>query len=133
MNEQPEDSPANSSDPWEEVGRQFKSLGESLASAIRSAMQDEKNREHIEKMRAGIEAMAQEVNRTFSSAEAQELRQSAEEIARNAAQGAKSAAEVARPHLASALRQVSIELKNLIDRLEDVQPENEQRRKDQSL
>jgi CHASE3 domain sensor protein len=118
MNDDPNEDPTRSSDPWEEVGRQFKALGESVASAVRAAMQDEQHREHFDKMRAGVEAMAEEVNRTFSSPEAQELRQEAELIARSAAKGAKSAAEEARPHVASALRQVSTELQKLIEQLE---------------
>ena len=38
---------------WREVGRQFQALGESLATAFRTAWESEENREHVQDMKTG--------------------------------------------------------------------------------
>jgi len=66
---------------WREVGGQFQALGESLAQAFRTAWESEENRQHLQNMRAGLEAMVDEVDQAIKDAsaspEGQKVRQEA--------------------------------------------------------
>jgi hypothetical protein len=46
---------------WQEVGRQFQALGESLAAAMRTAWEKEENRKRLEEMQTGLESMVSDV------------------------------------------------------------------------
>ena len=54
---------------WSEVGRQFQSLGESLAEAFRTAWEDEGNRQQLRDLQTGLEKMANDVAQAASSDE----------------------------------------------------------------
>ena len=41
---------------WRQVGRQFQTLGESLAEAVRTAWKSEGTRRHVQNMQDGLEA-----------------------------------------------------------------------------
>ena len=84
---------------WYQVGRQFQALGESLATAFRTAWESEENREHLQDMKAGLEAMVDKVGRAVQEAnaspEAQKARREVEKAAeslsnRRAAEDAKN-------------------------------------------
>ncbi len=111
---------------WREVGKQFQTLGESLAAAFRSTAQDAQTRQYLQNMKGGLEAMVKEVNQMISeanvSAKTQGVRQEAEKAAQSARLAADQAMQDARPHLLSALRQVNAELQSLIGRLEPKEP-----------
>lgn len=115
-NEQP---PAD--DPWGEVGRQFKTLGESLATAFRSSANDPQTRQHLRNMQGGLEAMVQEVSQVIKEAGAappvQEVKARAKRAAESTRVASEQALQDARPQLVSALQQVNSELQKLIDRL----------------
>jgi hypothetical protein len=106
---------------WREVGRQFQTLGESLAKAFRSAWEREENRQHLEEMQAGLEAMVEEVDRAIKEAsaspEAQKVRVDAEKAAETVRAAGEQAWQEARPHLLSALNRINTELEELIGRL----------------
>ena len=110
---------------WREVGRQFQALGESLAEAFRTAWEDEENRQHLQDMQAGLEKMISEIGQalkeTSQSSEGQQVRQKAKKAAESARAAGKQAWQDARPHLASALRQITTELQELASRLEKEQ------------
>ena len=55
--------PPNSKAAWEEVGKQFETLGKSIAGAFRAAWQDPNNRAELEKIKASIKQMADDVER----------------------------------------------------------------------
>jgi hypothetical protein len=46
---------------WQDVGKQFQTLGESVAAAFRTAWTSEENRQHLQGMQAGLEAMVNEI------------------------------------------------------------------------
>jgi hypothetical protein len=112
-------------DAWREVGRQFQVLGESLAQAFRTAWEDEENRQHLQDMQAGLEKMISEIGQaikeTSQSPEGQQVRQKAKKAAESARAAGKQVWQDTRPHLASALRQVTAELQELASRLEKEQ------------
>jgi hypothetical protein len=107
---------------WREVGRQFEALGESLARAFRAAWESEETRQHLESMKAGLEAMVDQVGQaikeTSASPEAEQVRQEVEKAAESARVAGEKALQEARPHLVSALGQVNAELQKVISRLE---------------
>jgi hypothetical protein len=108
---------------WREVGRQFQVLGESLATAFRAAWEDEENRQHVQGMQAGLEAMIEQVGQAVKEAsaspEGQMVREEAERTVGSARVAGKQAWQEARPHLISALRQASDELQKMVSRLEE--------------
>jgi len=111
-----------SSDAWREVGEQFESLGQSLATAFRTMWEREENRQHVDQIKAGLENMANEVaeavKQAADSAEGEEVKQHMRKAADSAQQAGKQAFDEARPHLLSALQQVTGELQKVIDKWE---------------
>lgn len=110
-------------EPWREVGRQFQALGESLAQAFRTAWEDEENRQHLQDMQAGLEAMIDQVGQAIKEAsespEGQKVRQEVEKAAQSARAAGEKVWQEAQPHLLSALRQVNAELQKMVSRLEE--------------
>ena len=109
-------------DTWGEIGRQFQALGESLAAAFRAAWESEENREHLQQMKTGLEAMVNQVGQALheasASPEMQRARAEVEKAAKSARVAGEQAFREARPHLQSALRQVSDELQRMARHLE---------------
>ena len=112
---------------WREVGRQFQALGESLATAFRAAWGSEENRQHLESMRIGLEAMvnniSQAIQETGASPEGQRVREEMERAAESARAAGERALQDARPHLLSALQWINAEMHKVIDRLDQKDPE----------
>jgi hypothetical protein len=117
--EQPQPTP---SDAWHEVGQQFKTLGESLAAAFRTAWEDEENRRRAQSMKSGLEAMVNElgqaIKETSASPQAQKARSEAEKAAQTIRVAGQQTWQETRPHLVSALRQLNAELQKAIGQLE---------------
>jgi hypothetical protein len=107
---------------WREVGEQFKALGESLATAFRTAWEKEETREHVRGMKEGLEAMVDQVSRAIeeasASVEGQKMREELERAAESARAAGEKTFQDARPHLISALDTVNAELQKLIRRME---------------
>ena len=108
---------------WEEVGREFEALGESLASAFRAAWEDETNRKRVEEMKAGLKSMVEEVGHaiedTANTEHGKRIISEAERAAHSLHQAGKETMAEAQPKLVSALRQVNQELQKFIDRMEE--------------
>ena len=106
---------------WREVGRQFQTLGESLATALRTAWESEENRQHLEGMKNGLESMVDQVGQAVRDAsdspEGQKVRGEVERAAQSARTAGEKAVQDARPHLLSALNQVNAELQKIISRM----------------
>jgi uncharacterized protein with von Willebrand factor type A (vWA) domain len=108
---------------WREVGRQFQSLGESLAEAFRTAWESEETRGHVQSMEDGLEAMIEHIGRALkqarTSTEAQKVRGEAEKAAESLRAAGAHTWQEARPHLLAALTQINAELQRMIVRLEE--------------
>lgn len=106
---------------WQEVGRQFQALGESLADTMRTAWENEENRKRLDEMHNGLTAMVDQVGQaikdTASSPQAQQVKDEAQKAAGSFSNAFEQTAQEVRPQLLSALRQVNSELQKLIDRL----------------
>jgi hypothetical protein len=107
---------------WNEVGRQFQALGESLAQAFRTAWESGENRQHLESVKSGLESLVDNVGRaiqdTSASPEGQRVREEVENAAESARVAGERALQDARPHLLSALEWMNKEMQKIIGRLE---------------
>ncbi len=124
-----EPNKTSSQDPWQEVGRQFQQMGDSLAAAVRTAWNDEENRRKVAEMKAGLEAMVKEVGSaiedTTNTPEGQRVKEGMHRTAENLVNAGEQTVQELRPHLLNALQQLNNELDKFVNRIE-------QRQRDQS-
>lgn len=115
-------NPPNSKEAWEEVGKQFETLGKSIASAFSSAWQDPNNRAELEKIKTSIKQMADDVEKAVDDAarseRGQQIKADVEKAAQSIADGARETYEEVKPQVASALKQAGDELHKLVNKIE---------------
>jgi hypothetical protein len=115
-------TPSASEISWQEVGRQFQALGESLAQAMRAAWENEETQRRVHEMRTGLEAMARDVGKavedTANSPKGQKIRQEAEHTAESLRTATEQTVQEVRPQLIGALQTLNEELQKLINRIE---------------
>ncbi|MBN1993115.1 MAG: hypothetical protein JW953_10460 [Anaerolineae bacterium] len=113
-------SPAN--EAWQNVGRQFRSLGESLAAAFKTTWESEETRQHLEEMQTGLEKMANEIGQAVKEAaeseEGQKIKVEAEKAAQSAQAVGRETMDEMRPHLLNAFRKIRTELDQIITGME---------------
>ncbi len=106
---------------WQDVGKQFQELGESLAQAFRTAWENEENQRRLQEMRTGLESMVKEVGQaideTASSPQGQKIREEAGRTVEALRSAGEQTAQELRPQLINALQQLNIELQKLIERM----------------
>ena len=121
--EQTEKTQSATAEAWREVGKQFETLGKSLAAATRAAWQDETNRRHLQEMQDELEKMADEVGRAIKSAAAavddEKVKASAKQAAHSVRAAGEQTAQEARPYLVNALRQTRDGIQKIIAKLEE--------------
>ena len=112
----------NSKEAWQEVGKQFETLGKSISSAFSAAWQDPNNRAELEKIKVSIKQMADDVEKAVSDAAAsekgQQFKADVEKAAQSLADSARETYEEVKPQVASALKQAGDELHKLVNKLE---------------
>jgi hypothetical protein len=112
----------NSQNSWQDVGQQFKELGESLASAFRTAWENEENQRRLQEMRTGLESMVKEVGKaiddTANSPQGQHFREEAEKTVEKVRTAGEQTVQEVRPQLITALQQLNTELQKLVDRMD---------------
>jgi hypothetical protein len=115
-----------SGDSWQDVGRQFQILGESLAAALRASVNTEDNRRRMESMQSGIESMVRDVDKAITDAagspEGQQARLEAQRAAESLRRAGEQTAQDIRPQLLLAIKQLNDELQRLIGRMEGGTP-----------
>lgn len=115
----------SSRDAWQDVGRQFQQLGESLAQAVRTAWNDEENRRKVQEMQNGLESMVNEVGQairdTAQSPEGQRAKETAQRTVQTIADAGEQTVQEVRPHLINALQQLNEELQKFVNRMESNQ------------
>ena len=111
---------------WKEVGKQFETLGESLAQAFRTAWDSEQNQRRVQELRTGLESMVRDVSKAIedsaNSPQGQKIRQDAERAAESLRTAGEQTVQEVRPQLINALEQVNVELQKLINRMEQKNP-----------
>jgi F0F1-type ATP synthase membrane subunit b/b' len=107
---------------WQEVGRQFESLGTSLVQAFRAAWSSVETNADAQKVKSGLESMAREVGQaiedTTRTPEAQKIKEEAKRTAESLRVAGEQTVQEARPQIISALRKANEELQRLIEGLE---------------
>ncbi|MGE5138537.1 MAG: hypothetical protein ACM3JD_03660 [Rudaea sp.] len=106
---------------WREVGREFQTLGKTLADAMRAALTNEENRRRIQEMQSGLESMVKEVNsaikESYTSPQAQQARSQAGRTAETLRAAGEQTVQDIRPQVVAALRQLNQELERLTNRM----------------
>jgi hypothetical protein len=115
---------------WQEVGRQFQALGESLARAFRTAWESEENRQDLDSVKSGLESLVDSIGQAIQEAgtlpEGQRMREEAERAVKSARVAGEKALQDARPHLLSALEWMNEEMQKIIGRLEQEPADSEE-------
>jgi hypothetical protein len=118
----PEESGSSVESGWQEVGRQFQALGESLAQAVRTAWENEETQRRVNEMRTGLESMAREVGKavedTANTPQGQRIREDAVKAADSVRTATEQTVHDVRPQLINALQQLNTELQKLINRMD---------------
>ena len=117
---EPQDA-ASSAESWKEVAAQLQSLGNALASALKTAWTSEENKRHLKEMRSGIEAMVGELNAAIkdsaASAQAQQLKSEAERTLVTVRSAGEKTVQDVRPKLVSALTSANEELRKTLAKM----------------
>lgn len=107
---------------WQEVGRQFQVLGQSIADAMRTAWQNEETQRQLREMRMGLESMVKDVGKAIEDSantpQGQKIRQDAGKAAEKVRVVGEQTVQEVRPKLIDALKQLNDELQKLIARME---------------
>ena len=106
---------------WQEVGRQFESLGASLAQAFRAAWNNVESSSEGQQVKAGFESMLREVGKAVEDSaktpEAEKFKVEAKRAAESLRVAGEQTVDEARPQIVSALRKANEELQKLIDQM----------------
>lgn len=107
---------------WDEVGKQFQALGESLAQAMRTAWENEETQRQVHQMRSGLESMVKDVEQAIqdsaNSPQGQKIRQEAGRTAETLRTAGEQTVQEVRPQLIRALEQLNEELQKFISKVE---------------
>ncbi|MCL4562543.1 MAG: hypothetical protein M1281_18265 [Chloroflexi bacterium] len=113
---------SSSGEAWQEVGRQFEALGDSLAQALRTAWKDEGNRQKVKEMQNGLESMVKKIDQAIqekaATPEGQQIKEEAKKAAENLRTAGQQTYQEVRPRLVTALQQLNSEIQKMIDRME---------------
>ena len=106
---------------WQEVGQQFQALGQSIAEALRTALDNEETQRQLHEMRTGLKSMVKEVgdaiDQSAQSPQGQKIRQNANKAAETLRTAGEQTVQEVRPKLIEALQQLNRELQRWIDRM----------------
>lgn len=104
---------------WAEVGQQFASLGESIATAFRSSWDSDA----VEQMRDGLDSMAKTVSKAVDDAatspQGQKIRTEAEKAVGSVRDAGEKTVEEIRPHLISALEQLNAKMEQMVTHMRE--------------
>lgn len=108
---------------WQEVGRQFQTLGQSLADTVRTTWESEETQRRLQEMRTGLESMVREVGQAIdesaNSPQGQKIRQDADRAADAVRSATEQTVQEVRPQLITALQQLNNELQKLVNRMKE--------------
>jgi len=120
----------STNDAWKQIGDQMKTLGVSLAGVFRLAWEKEENQQRLQGLQQGLESMVKDVSgaikESLDSSEAKQARQQAEKVMESVRNASEQTAHEVRPHVVTALRQLTKELQNIIEKMEPSTPKSEE-------
>lgn len=131
MRDQDSNKDSDMNDAWQEVGKQFQKLGESLAAAFQTTVNDESTRASMKDLQDGLESAVQGIRSTVKKGvgelEARDFGGQARQTADSLKNAGEQTVEEVRPHLLSALEQLNRELDRWIQGIKGspIQPPGE--------
>ena len=115
------DAGRSTEESWQEVGKQFETLGNSLAQAFRAAWANVESSAEAKQVKDGLESMLREVGKAVEDSaktpEAEKVKSEAKRAAESLRIAGEQTVEEARPQIVAALRKANEELQKLIDRM----------------
>lgn len=114
--------------PWDDVLKDFQSLGQSITEAVQDALHEEKYKESLKELRHGLENTANQVAKSIDEAIQSSQTEEAKASVKKAAEDVKGVGDRVysdtKPHLINALQSLNQGIQKLIDRLQAVQAES---------
>lgn len=115
--------------PWDDVLRDFQSLGQNIARAAQTTLQGEKGADRLQEIRRGVEQMADEVARNIDEAARTTQKDQVKQEVRKAAAEVKDLGDKVytdtKPYLLGALRSLNEGLQKIISSLEKTESKTE--------
>lgn len=112
-------------DPWDDVVRDFQSLGQSISRAIQDVVHDEGHKESLKELRQGLEnvadQVAQSINEATRSSEAERMKSGVQRAVDDVRDLGSKVYRDTRPVLITALESLSAGLQRMVDRLQETE------------
>lgn len=109
-------------DAWQEVGQQFRVLGQTLAAALRASWHAPENRTRVQSMQADLARMVRDVDAAITDAaaspQARQARAEAQRTVESLRQAGEETIQEVRPRLLTALQDLNAELERWVKRME---------------
>ena len=119
----PEQPHATVDSSWQEVGRQFETLGATLSQVLRTTWNRVETNADAQQIKGSLETLLRDVGKAVEDAaatpEAQKLKDEAKRTAESLRIAGEQSVQEARPQIISALKQINDELTRLIQKVED--------------
>jgi hypothetical protein len=121
-NDNPEQARPGTDESWQEVGKQFESLGATLAQALRSTWSRVESNSDAQQVKASLDVLLRDVGKAVEDAAASPDGQKVKAEVHRTAQSLRTAGEQTmeetRPQIISALKTINDELQKLIQKVE---------------
>jgi len=121
-NKEQEQAQTEATEAWNEVGRQFKSLTESLVSAFNASVQDEKVQQQLNSMQAELDTAAARINQTAKeaseSATSINVEAETKKMGKEAHTAGQDLVKDVQPYLLSVLRKMQSGVDRIINDIE---------------
>jgi len=126
----PQEPQQNDQSPWTSVAGDFQSLGKSVADAIKNTFQDDRYKEQLTELRAGLQNMTEQVasavDETLKSPTTENVKSEVKKAAGEVKEVGGKVYSDTKPFLTGALKTLNEGIQSIIDRLETPQENNEQ-------
>lgn len=106
------------SNPWDDVLRDFQSLGESIVSAVQTAINDDKHKETVQEMKSNVEDIADQFSQSVTEARGEVKTEVKKAVGDMKDMGSKVYQD-AKPVITTALQTLNDGIQNLIEHLQD--------------
>ncbi len=112
----------NAEESWQEVGRQFETLGSTLAQAFRTTWNNVETSTEAQQVKQGLESMLRQVGQAVEDAaktpDAQKVKEETKKAVESLRVAGEQTVEEARPQILNALRKMNEELQKFIERMD---------------
>jgi len=122
-----EEPQTTKSNPWDDILKDFQSLGQNISKAVQEAVHDEKYKESLKDLRQGLEntvnQVAKSIDEAVKSPQAEEVKVEVKKAVGEVKEAGSKAYSDTKPFLITALQTLNDGIQKLIDRLQEPHPE----------